>query len=217
MRPGQVPLMPTIAPPLGLGLGPGHLGLPQPHVLGHPFPQPDLASVRPQSVPSSPSPGRHPTPASLLPPSPHISGASPPTNSKSTFAAALRDLAKNAGDPNDPHQRRVTTPAPPVIAVSSAGNTVTSSLLDVRKGFGRTTPAETRSTPTPFSSGDVVRSASSTPTLSSESVPAGSPMPGPGAGFQPYRSHLDMPGRLGAGPPGVMPGPGYHPAMFSGS
>ena len=40
MRPGQVPLMPTIAPPLGLGLGPGHLGLPQPHVLGHPFPQP---------------------------------------------------------------------------------------------------------------------------------------------------------------------------------
>ena len=31
MRPGQGPLMPTLAPPLGLGLPPGHLGLPHPH------------------------------------------------------------------------------------------------------------------------------------------------------------------------------------------
>ena len=40
IRPGQVPLMPTLAPPLGLGLGPGHLGLPQQHAFGHPFQQP---------------------------------------------------------------------------------------------------------------------------------------------------------------------------------
>ena len=40
IRPGQVPLMPTLAPPLGLGLGPGHLGLPQQHTFGHPFQQP---------------------------------------------------------------------------------------------------------------------------------------------------------------------------------
>ena len=40
MRAGQGPLMPTLAPPLGLGLPPGHLGLAQPHSLGHPFQTP---------------------------------------------------------------------------------------------------------------------------------------------------------------------------------
>ena len=36
MRPGQGPLMPTLAPPPGLGLPPGPLGLPPPPGLGHP-------------------------------------------------------------------------------------------------------------------------------------------------------------------------------------
>ena len=36
MRPGQGPLMPTLAPPLGLGLPPGPLGLPPPPGLAHP-------------------------------------------------------------------------------------------------------------------------------------------------------------------------------------
>ena len=62
-----------------------------------------------QSVPSSPSPGR-PAPS--------------PSASMSTFAAALRDLAKNAGE--EPIQKRVNTPGPGAPAV-------TSSLLDVRK------------------------------------------------------------------------------------
>ena len=69
--------------------------------------------MRPQSVPPAPSPHAATSPSS-----------------KSTFAAALRDLAKNsAADPGAAEQlqrRGGSTPVP-----SSGG--VTSSLLDVRK------------------------------------------------------------------------------------
>ena len=41
IRSAQAPLMPTLPPPLGLGLPPPHLGLP-PHQLALPFQQPGI-------------------------------------------------------------------------------------------------------------------------------------------------------------------------------
>ena len=75
----------------------------------------DGGAVRPQSVPPAPSPHAATSPSS-----------------KSTFAAALRDLAKNsAADPGAAEQlqrRGGSTPVP-----STGGGSVASSLLDVRK------------------------------------------------------------------------------------
>ena len=50
MRPGQGPLMPTLAPPPGLGLPPGPLGLPPPPGLGHPgYPGPGEQRSQPRN------------------------------------------------------------------------------------------------------------------------------------------------------------------------
>ena len=138
-----------------------------------------------QSLPSSPSPVR----GHLAQPPPQS-----PANSKSTFAAALRDLAKNAVDPQEAPglQRRVSTP----VNSGPPASPAPSSLLDVRKGFGRPGDSLQRSTPAPPSS--------SSPSLSQDH---GVNM-GPG-GFQPYRTHLGPPphpGSLG----------GFHPSMFPG-
>ena len=176
----------------------------------------DGGAVRPQSVPPAPSPHAATSPSS-----------------KSTFAAALRDLAKNsAADPGAAEQlqrRGGSTPVP-----STGGGSVASSLLDVRKvrqrletgdwrhraashslfppqGFGRTTPSgSARSTPTPGRPGS-----SSSASHEPGAVPGAGAGPGagPGAGFQPYpgtRPPLDP--RLAA-----LPGPGYHPALFPGA
>ena len=185
-------------------------------------------------MPSSPSPGR-PAPGGL--------GPSPPASSMSTFAAALRDLAKNAGE--EPLPRKVNTPGPP----SGGIGPVTSSLLDVRKvrlrescqhdtrlrslyagnissspqGFGRTTPAETRSTPTPFAPPP----ATETPRpVSRSSAPPTSLTPAPPtstfSGFQPYPGRpaphpLGLPQPPPSPFPGAAPpGPGYHPALMPG-
>ena len=167
-----------------------------------------------QSLPSSPSPGR---------PHPGLPGPSPsPANTKSTFAAALRDLAKNAGDPASPpgapaglprraDRDRVATPVSSSLPMSSAGPSLPSlpsSLLDVRKvrpgpaqprksscslqGFGRTT--DTRSTP------------SSPGTVTSDHIAPG--------GFQPYRSHLGPPPAPPGAPAGPFP-PFHPPGLFS--
>lgn len=156
-----------------------------------------------------------------MPPAAHIS----PSHNKSTFASALRDLAKNAVDPNDPTQRRVSPPSHS--PMSSSANIVTSSLLDVRKGFGRTTPVESPSAPhvpqSPFSvpSSTMIASLSqSFPTTMTTFAPSRSDTILVGSGFQPYRS-IDL-ARLQH--PGLPPHPGqvgaaaayagYHPGMF---
>eukprot|EP00090_Calanus_glacialis_P011094 TRINITY_DN19571_c0_g1_i1.p1 TRINITY_DN19571_c0_g1~~TRINITY_DN19571_c0_g1_i1.p1 ORF type:complete len:998 (-),score=146.86 TRINITY_DN19571_c0_g1_i1:304-3297(-) len=223
MRAGQGPLMPTLPHPMGLGLPPTHghqqLGVGQAHHLGLSYQPTDLSAAgRPQSLPSSPSPNR---PPGLMPPAAHIS----PSHNKSTFASALRDLAKNAVDPNDPTQRRVSPPSHS--PMSSSANIVTSSLLDVRKGFGRTTPVESPSAPhvpqSPFSvpSSTMIASLSqSFPTTMTTFAPSRSDTILVGSGFQPYRS-IDL-ARLQH--PGLPPHPGqvgaaaayagYHPGMF---
>jgi len=111
--------------------------------------------------------------------------------------------------------------------MSSTATVVTSSLLDVRKGFGRTTPVESPSAVGPHVPQSPYSLPSSTMIASlSQSFPTTTFAPSrsdtilAGSGFQPYRS-IDL-ARLQ--PPGLPPHPGqvgaaaaypgYHPSMF---